>query len=53
MLDSFRATPEPCTSMRIVVVKDINNPVKKSNGTLSINVIYPVEFTEIKQEKVK
>ena len=53
MMESYKATPEPCTSMKVVVGKDINSLQKKSNNTLNINVIYPVEFTEIKQEKVK
>ena len=52
-MESYKATPEPCTSMKVVVGKDINSLEKKSNNTLNINVIYPVEFTEIKQEKVK
>ena len=39
--------------MKIVVEKDVNNLEKKPNDTLNINVIYPVEYTEIKQEKVK
>ena len=53
MMDSFRATPEPCASMKIVVVQVINNLQEISNDTQSINVIYSVEFMEIKQEKVK
>ena len=53
MMDSFRATPEPCASMKIVVVQVINNLQEISNDTQSINVIYSVEFIEIKQEKVK
>ena len=52
-MESYKATPEPCTSMKIIVAKDINDLEKKPNDTLNINVIYPVEYTEIKQEKVK
>ena len=53
MMESYKATPEPCTSMKIIVAKDVNDLEKKPNDTLNINVIYPVEYTEIKQEKVK
>ena len=52
MMESYRATPEPCTSMKIVVAKDIDDLEKNSTKTLNINVIYPVDFAEIKQEKV-
>ena len=53
MMESYKGTPGPCTSMKIIVAKDVNDLEKKPNDTLNINVIYPVEYTEIKQEKVK
>ena len=52
-MESYRATPEPCKSMKIVVEKNIDNKEKNSKKIFNISVIYPVEFAEIKQEKVK
>ena len=53
MIESYRSIPEPCTSMKIVVQKDINIQKNKPNNTININYVFPVEFKEIKQEKVK
>ena len=54
MVESYRASPGPCTSMKIAVdSKYINNIKKKSNKTLGIFVLFPVELTEIKQDKVR
>ena len=53
MRESYRSTPEPCTSMKIVVQKDIDIKKNKPNNTININCVFPVEFKEIKQEKVK
>ena len=52
MMKSFEAFPDPCTTMKLVVVKDIGNKKEMANDTLRINIKFPVDFTEIKHERV-
>ena len=53
MMESYRAFPEPCKTMKIVFDKNIERIPKKSNQTLIFHVKLPVDFTLIKEEKVK
>ena len=55
MFESFGVAPKPCRAMRLMVVNHVekenrNDLLKKS---LSIMVKFPVDFTDIQQDKVK
>ena len=52
MLESYQATPEPCTTMKMGVVPNIQNSDKIDNKTISFVITFPVEYTEIKEERV-
>ena len=52
MRESYQANPEPCTTMKVVVVPDIQYNEKLGDQDLRLVLFFPVEFTEIKQEKV-
>ena len=52
MMESYQATPEPCTTMKIGVVPNIQNTSKIDNNTIRFAITFPVEYTEIKEERV-
>ena len=52
MLESYQANPEPCTTMKVVVVPDTQYNEKVGDQDLRLVLFFPVEFTEIKHEKV-
>ena len=52
MLESYRAAPTPCTTMKVVAVPDIQKQERLDSNNLAVTVTFPVEYTEIKHEKV-
>ena len=52
MRESYQANPEPCTTMKVVVVPDTQYNEKVGDQDLRLVLFFPVEFTEIKHEKV-
>ena len=52
MRESYQATPERCTTMKVVVVPDIQNSERVGKKFLRLVFIFPAKFTEIKDEKV-
>ena len=52
MLESYRAVPEPCTTMKVVVLPDIQKEEGMDNDILKFRIEFPVEYTEIKHERV-
>ena len=52
MRESYQANQEPCTTMKVVVVPDSQYNEKVEDQELRLVIFFPVEFTEIKHEKV-
>ena len=52
MMESYQATPEPCTTMKMGVVPIIQKTDKLDNNTLEFIITFPVEYTEITEERV-
>ena len=52
MGESYQANPEPCTTMKVVGVPDGQYNEKLGDKDLRLVLFFPVEFTEIKHEKV-
>ena len=56
--NSYKVKPKPCSTMRILVVTDMQMPQKMlggqnhAEGPLEIIVNFPIDYTEIKQERV-
>ena len=49
-MKSYTATPRPCDTMKIAVIPDFKH--NKDNTTLVMQINLPVEYTEIRQERV-
>ena len=53
MKQSNGVLPEPCSTMKLVAVPDFQHFKNLDNKTFRIIVNYPVEYTEIKDERVE
>ena len=52
MMESYKKSPKPCATMNMVVIPNMETDNKIKNTTI-IYVNLPVEYTEIKQERVR
>ena len=50
MKKSYAAAPRPCDTMKMVVIPDFKQNI--DNTTLFLRMNLPVEYTEIRQERV-
>ena len=56
--NSYKEKPKPCSTMKILVVTDMQTPQKifgkqdHAEGPLVIHAYFPMDYTEIKQERV-